>query len=395
MSEILFSPSAWSGSNANLAVAKMGSPVERFKLVTELASIGTSVAGEEHALLEELKTVLAHRALSLPLSQADEAQLSALLLRMEMSQVEAVREAAARLHQHLSDPRGFRAAVLQEVREQLTQARDQRLPKDRTISLVLFRDIDHDGEILESFRTQVGAWERALKPNVGEDRHVAIVPPPSARAGVYRLARDLGAADLLPCVVFLGASDTLPSGGVLTRLGARPIRRGEDVPTQLRDIYQTAYAEGAIAEGSAGASLFDRWKHRLNPWALLELTVGACFGTAGAQLVAALNRLTQPPAVAPTQGHSNGQKPRLQLLEGTVSIHQDGVKVGEIFVAEDIVREYWVTYSAFDAGEDMLLKRVDPGYSDYPDFRDASHPAGAAFLKVNAQTLSVLPTVDM
>lgn len=190
------------------------------------------------------------------------------------------------LSEYLSNPPQLRddlhGAIAQFLRHHIADDLDRLC----TFSLILFRETDLDGAVARSLTEQRPLWHTALTPvdKIGSDLHLAVIPPPSATAGIAALARELHCLQLLPCVVFLGDKPdrSLRGDDLLSRFSVRRLQRPPpDVPAQLSTIYRTVYGS-PVAAGSlwmaAGDKYFQLLRQRINLKVALTLIIGAIGG---------------------------------------------------------------------------------------------------------------------
>jgi hypothetical protein len=159
----------------------------------------------------------------------------------------------------------------------------------RTFSVILFRDTDADGAIARSLVEERRRWRAALTPRdpSAADLHLVVIPPPTATAGVTALARDLGCAGKLPCVVFLGdkPDQALEDPSRLVRWSVRRLEAPPPpIPEQLEKIYGAVYDARMGAPGSLFAAAGERFvlavRDHVDVVAVLQLLAGAVGGSA-------------------------------------------------------------------------------------------------------------------
>jgi hypothetical protein len=189
---------------------------------------------------------------------------------------------------YLADPPrlrdDLRLAIAQFVRTRLAMDVEQLC----TFSVILFRDADAGGAIASSLVEQRAEWRAALTPRdpSAADLHLVVIPPPSATAGVTALARELGCADKLPCVVFLGDEPdrALRDPSRLVRWSARRLDAPPPaVPEQLRRIYAAVYdtrvGRPGTLSAAAGEKFMQAARDHVDVRAALVLLAGAVGGS--------------------------------------------------------------------------------------------------------------------
>jgi hypothetical protein len=189
---------------------------------------------------------------------------------------------------YLADPPRLREdlglAIAQFVRTRLAKDIEQLC----TFSVILFRDADASGAITRSLVEQRPEWRAALTPrdSSAADLHLAVIPPPSATTGVTALARELGCADKLPCVVFLGDEPdrALRDTSRLVRWSARRLHEPPPpIPEQLQNVYAAVYHTRIGRPGTLSAAASERFmqaaREHVDVRAALQLLAGAVGGS--------------------------------------------------------------------------------------------------------------------
>lgn len=147
-----------------------------------------------------------------------------------------------------------------------------------TLSLILFRDTDHEGKLYASYLDDAAHWEMVLRPRSDvPDRHIALIPHPTSRDLVDRIAADLGASEEVPCVVFVGTPDATRNPGWPTRhgLATLPFARTPGYVEQLTAHYRSVYAKDAFLPGTPMAAAIERFgRPFLSPTAFGSLLAG-------------------------------------------------------------------------------------------------------------------------
>jgi hypothetical protein len=200
----------------------------------------------------------------------------------------------APLNEYLSDSGRLRDDLANAIENFIDVRVGEEVRRLQSFSLILFRDTDADGAILDSLVNHRAAWRSALTPikPAATDLHLALIPPPGARDAVDALADELGCSDKLPCVVFLGTEPTeaLRTPPRLIRWSARGLTPPmPSVPDQLADIYSTVYGAGVVGPmlwAASGRKFVAFARERIDGRTVLQLVAGA-FG--GSVLLGAVN----------------------------------------------------------------------------------------------------------